>query len=164
MIIDLLPQAIAIKCSPDSLKSIKCRDGKTVFDYANEAGPQMKHLLDTALQGDPVIRLQLVLAVKARDVDEVRSLLLNGLNLNFKIDIGSPLGQAIESGNVDMVQILLDAGADPNAKGALLMALGKQHGEVVDLLLKSGNDGSEGLLFASKEDDMGLLTKFVVSG
>jgi ankyrin repeat protein len=56
-------------------------------------------------------------AIVAKDHDEVRRLVAAGTNPNGLLGFGTPLANAIELRDIDMVRTLIDAGADVNAHG-----------------------------------------------
>jgi ankyrin repeat protein len=68
---------------------------------------------------------------------------------------------ACVSGNVDVVRLLLEQGADPNSRDEqhndcpLSNAIRQGHAQVVDLLLEAGADATRPFL---EEDDLGDLT------
>ena len=101
-----------------------------------------------ALMGDMAITLPstpLVKAVWERDLNKVRSLLAEGVNVNA-VDDGvytTALGAAVANGKLELIQTLLDAGADPNVVDRLghtaLMSMdGDATPEIVRLLVASG--------------------------
>lgn len=83
-------------------------------------------------------------AVCLPDIAEVQRRLNNGSDINAK-GINAALVGAAALGHSDVVKLLLDKGADANAKDenretALIMAVSKGHFEVVKLLLEKGAD------------------------
>ncbi len=88
---------------------------------------------------------QLLAAARKGDTAEARALLEKGAPVNAKTRYGAtPLSYACDRGNVEMVKLLLDRGADVKAKdtfyGATPMewAAMKNHAEVVRLLIQKG--------------------------
>lgn len=67
------------------------------------------------------------------------------LNMIFTDEYYTPLIYAYELGKIEIVQLLLDEGADVNVQGrygdtALMIASYKGHKEIVQLLLEKGAD------------------------
>ncbi len=92
---------------------------------------------------ETVTTAQLIEAIKAKKLDDVQKMLPNVKNLNEVYDIETALIAAAETGNTDIVQALLKAGADPNAPGArgltpLMEAAFDGHGPAFDILLAAG--------------------------
>jgi ankyrin repeat protein len=78
---------------------------------------------------------------KAGNIDAVRSLITDNANLNAVTDDESPLLVAIEANNLDLVDVLLQAGADParvtdSGETALMAASRCGHLEIVYHLLQ----------------------------
>ena len=97
--------------------------------------------------------LYLKCAVEEGDVDAVQTCLDNGASVNcqFKDDLYTPLHTACSSGtttgSIDVLQLLLEEGADPNASNKwketpLLIAANNGHRLGVAALLKHGADPS----------------------
>jgi ankyrin repeat protein len=64
-------------------------------------------------------------------------------DLNASNIIYTPLSYAVEQGNKDLIQALLDAGADPNAKtqsGSLALQLAVDKPEIIELLISKKAD------------------------
>jgi len=84
--------------------------------------------------------MELIEAVQAENVALVRELLSSGTNVNQQDKYGwTPLNWAAGKGNLNIVKVLLDAGADPFKVGidqrtALMIALAASHREVSMLL------------------------------
>ena len=81
----------------------------------------------------------------AGDTDRMRSLISEGLNINARDRQWgeTPLHYAAESGHLDIMQVLLEAGADVNARtdhgGTALMSAALQgQAETVKILLDNG--------------------------
>ena len=87
----------------------------------------------------------LTCAAAADRVGSVRFLLSRGSNVNIQDKWGStPLMEASHCGHLEMVRVLLDAGADPNivARGyeasATALTVSHDHPEITTLLLRRG--------------------------
>src|SRR5262245_23362123 len=92
----------------------------------------------------------LLLAIRKNDVESVKALIAGKVNVNAKYRYDrTPLSFATDRGNSAIVKLLLDAGADVNAKdnfyGAtpLSWASSKGYVEIVGMLLQRGASGSE---------------------
>lgn len=89
---------------------------------------------------------ELIGAVIAGDHATLENFLKNGINPNARPDLWgkTALIEAIERGDVEMVRLLLDAGADPDVKGGGYTPLGRAailgHGRITAMLLKYGAD------------------------
>lgn len=99
-------------------------------------------------------QLDLIDAVSKGDRERLENLLKNGVNPNGKPDLWgkTALIHAVERSDVEMVRLLLDAGADPDLKAGGYTPLGRAallgYGRVVRMLLAYGADpdlkGSDG--------------------
>ncbi|MGD9563574.1 MAG: ankyrin repeat domain-containing protein [Pyrinomonadaceae bacterium] len=123
--------------------------------------------------------LPLSRAVAADEVDEVRKLLAAGENVNGQdknYDGVTPLFVAVENGNLEMVKLLLDHGADANAvdntKRTPLMSLDSDATpELVERLIRAGaetdardQDGSTVLLQTLGDIDAEVLGALITAG
>jgi ankyrin repeat protein len=101
-------------------------------------------------------------AVRAGDVAAVRKLLADGVPVDTKFRYDrTALSFACDRGHLEVVKLLLESGADVNAKDTFYnatplawasspaMARKPQHAEIVGLLLKRGAQGKEAALFAA---------------
>jgi ankyrin repeat protein len=96
---------------------------QTALDLARQDGlDAIARLIDVRDEADAkrVSALTLVAAIKAGDVGEVERLIAAGASVNERTPIVgrldddyTPLGVAAREGHADIVQVLLDAGADP---------------------------------------------------
>jgi len=154
--------------------SVKSPAGQTALWIATE----MRHLevLKTLLSGGvapndknaPLAAFgkTIVLgAVDTGDVAFVRALVEAGADVKTANDYGvPPLSEAAYNGNLEMSQILLEAGADPNAApGGFPLIYGpvnENHPDVVKLLLASGaklGEHKQSLVDAAKTPEMRAL-------
>ncbi|PJZ55500.1 ankyrin repeat domain-containing protein [Leptospira barantonii] len=65
----------------------------------------------SALKASP-----LIVKIKRNDTTNARKLIQEGADVNFNYYGRSPLGYAIEKGNIEIVQLLLEKGADANSE------------------------------------------------
>lgn len=98
----------------------------------------------------------LVTAARAGDVAGIRAAIAHGADVNalYGGNGWSPLMHAIHKGQLASVNALLDAGADPNRRGAssetpLMMAAGYGYTTIVQTLLRRG--GNPALLDSNGE-------------
>jgi len=88
----------------------------------------------------------LVLSVKNDDVERVKLLLILGADINERTNFTYPLYEACVRGHVEMVQVLIDRGANVNTPGKhwqvdstpLHIACGHGHTDIARLLLECG--------------------------
>ncbi|KAF7337804.1 ANK-REP-REGION domain-containing protein [Mycena sanguinolenta] len=117
--------------------------------------------------------LALINSVEAGHEDIAKFLLSQGAHVNFLADergAASPLWHAVDTGNVEMVQLLLTSGADPNLKDRFgIPPLFKASAKDVAQALVSGGanihahgNGSQNVLAYVKDQD--LLRFFLVLG
>ncbi len=89
---------------------------------------------------------ELIAAVGRDDFKAVSELLAKGVNPNLSADRWDDraLPRAVAKGNVEMVRILLDAGADPDLMGGGFTPLGRAaldgHTRIAGMLLRAGAD------------------------
>jgi len=123
-----------------------------------------------AQAGEPEDRL--LLAVRTGDVAALKVALASGVNVNTKFRYDRmALSFAADRGNAEVVKVLLDAGADVNARDtfygmdAMSQALNKKHTAIVRMLLEKGADNSEGVLkFGVQENSLELVTASLAKG
>jgi ankyrin repeat protein len=117
-----------------------------------------------AQAGEPEDRL--LLAVRTGDVAALKAALASGVNVNTKFRYDRmPLSFAADRGNAEVVKVLLDAGADVNARDtfygmdAMSQALNKKHTAIVRMLLEKGAANSEGVLrFGVEQNSLELIS------
>jgi len=116
---------------------------------------------------------ELIAAIRAGDVDQVRVILQASIGLAGSCDVIA-LICAIENGHEGVVQILLDAGAGPNSvilSQALICASKHGHEGAMRLLLGDGaevdlkdNHGQTALLVAAKHGQAGAVRLLLEAG
>ena len=115
---------------------------------------------------------RLLLAVRTGDVAALKAALASGVNVNTKFRYDRmALSFAADRGNAEVVKVLLDAGADVNARDtfygmdAMSQALNKKHTAIVRMLLEKGAGNSEGVLrFGVQENSFELVTASLEKG
>ncbi len=123
-------------------------------DANNTQSPQTVSNGDVKpLQAD--INLRLYQAANDGDVNAVQAAISEGGDVNF-MDGESPLMAATHYGHTDVVMLLLENGADVNAKtsnglNAMYIALVAEHTEVIKLLLSAKVDINAGVPIEGKE-------------
>lgn len=115
-------------------------------------------------------------AINAGDLAQVTALIAAGANVNKGDMFGAPLHMAVARGNVDIVTVLLDAGADIEAKGTngahpLHLAALADRPEVARLLIAHGaqlesrdNNGMTPLLIAASNGKLGVTQVLLDAG
>lgn len=118
-------------------------------------------------------------AVDNDDIKEVRSLIVNGANVNGKdqnYDNLTPLFIAVENGNLEIVQILFDAGAkinvrDKNKRTALMQLDTDATPELIGMLIRQGvklnlsdNEGNTALIYAAGGVSTEVLRALIEAG
>jgi ankyrin repeat protein len=105
-------------------------------------------------------------AVRKSDVPTVKSLLAKGVNINTKFRYDRmALSFACDRGSVEMVKVLLDAGAEVNARDsfyqadAMEWAVNKGHLEIARMLLEKGARNDESILMMGVERNNPTLVK-----
>jgi ankyrin repeat protein len=120
----------------------------------------------------------LLAAITAGDTEVAKQLIVGMTNLDsYDWDLGySPLGMAIERGHVEIVKLLLEAGANPHNGSTSITALGlaAEQGdrETIELLLSSqvdvnapvAADGWTALLAAIKNGHQSIVQLLVTNG
>jgi Ankyrin repeats (3 copies) len=94
-------------------------------------------------------------AIDANDIETVRNLINEGVELNYIYDL-PPLARAASLGNVEMVKLLIESGADINLQmedegdTALMIAALYNHLEAVKILVEAGADVNIGNYYGTK--------------
>jgi hypothetical protein len=113
-----------------------------------------------------------LLAVRTGDIAALKAALASGVNVNTKFRYDRmALSFAADRGNAEVVKVLLDAGADVNARDtfygmdAMSQALNKKHTAIVRMLLEKGAANSEGVLrFGVEQNSLELLSASLEKG
>lgn len=146
------------KVDPLDYARIKADGNYQAPEYAT---PEQRSLIEAVVHGD---RLRL------------EELLQDGVNPNAKPDYWgkTALLRAVERGDVEVVRLLLDAGADPDLKSGGYTPLGRAallgHGQVAERLLKAGanpdlksSDGNTPLTAAASMNRVGVIQALLAS-
>src|SRR6185295_9897242 len=109
-------------------------------------------------------------AARKGDTAAVKALLDKGVNVNAKTRYGATaLSYACDRANVELVKLLVERGADVNAKDTfygevpLGWALGKGNVEIVKLLLDKGATGVDRALMSGIEDGNAEIVKVALA-
>jgi ankyrin repeat protein len=108
-------------------------------------------------------------AARKGDVEAVKSFLAKGIDVNTRTQYGATaLSYAADKGHTAVVKVLLDHGADPNAKDTfynatpIVWASSRGHAEVVKLLLEKGARGVDMALMSGVNADSVELVRVVL--
>jgi hypothetical protein len=109
---------------------------------------------------------QFLAAIRKSDVPTAKALLAKGVNVNTKFRYDRmALSFACDRGSVEMVKLLLDAGAEVNARDsfyqadAVTWAIDKGHAEIARMLLEKGARNDETLLMMGVGQNNSMLVK-----
>ncbi|WP_406697112.1 ankyrin repeat domain-containing protein [Singulisphaera sp. Ch08] len=112
-------------------------------------------------------------AVEAGDIALLREMIAAGADVELKQET-SALGRAVELGDLNMAEALLDLGHSPNWGGVALPlceAVRRGNRPLLDLLLARGadvdgeeEDGDTAIMFAAGSGDLALLQRLVAAG
>jgi len=108
-------------------------------------------------------------AVRAGDVAKVKQLLADGADVNAtgRYEV-TALAYACDRGNVELVSLLLDKGADLNRKdtfygaSAIDWASYNKHAAVVKILLERGSEGADAVLLTAVQEGNAELLQVVL--
>lgn len=118
------------------------------FDWSAPFDIEYSNSVHVHMVGSADHRVRLVDAIHNSDVDTCRDLLLKKkLNPNFNVQMISPICRAAAMGNVEILNLLLDAGADPNTPNSddllwerrpIHIAASKGHLSALQILVQRG--------------------------
>lgn len=114
-----------------------------------------KETLQSWEYGKMVSSYELVKAVASNNIKSVKTHLQKGVELNPIYDI-TPLAQASRMGNLEMMKLLIEAGADVNhqmdddRETALMEAVAAGHLDAVKMLIEAGADVNLKDIYQSK--------------
>lgn len=167
----------------ETFTKIKDPADKSLLDHAIllKQQPVLDHVYELAKRVEketPELREMTIFfwAVLSNQKDEVVRLIQKGANVNEGVYPGTPLCLATEHGNLEMVKLLLDQGAEINQarnrdnKTPLLIASKKGDLEMVKLLLKKGADINKAnnskatpLFFALKHNHLEVVDALLIA-
>ncbi|MBU0469687.1 MAG: ankyrin repeat domain-containing protein [Candidatus Omnitrophica bacterium] len=137
--------------------------GSPFLNNANATLIDQGEPLREVTDNDQVLIGDFLKAVGKRDIDAVKRILQNSIDVNASIDGGpNALLIASSNGNIEIVKMLINSGADvnfqpPNGVFALFYAARKGHSEIVTMLLEKGAEinlttalGTSALMAASE--------------
>lgn len=117
---------------------------------------------------------RLIHAIRDRDTKLTRSLIKLGSNVNQPNSVGyTPLGEAVTQGSFEIIQDLLEAGADPDCGSEstpLYAAAVQGRIEIAALLIQAGadvnlsSDGETPLMGAAAEGNMNIVQLLIEAG
>ncbi|MEM7456641.1 MAG: PQQ-binding-like beta-propeller repeat protein, partial [Planctomycetota bacterium] len=132
----------------------------TIVFATGSITPSSPVIAQEVAQDETIDEAYLHAAARNEDVEAVRKALDAGVDVNAKTEYGSTaLFFACDRGNAEIVQLLLESGADPNVTDTFYQATpmtwaqSKGHNEIVALLLKAGVDGADGMLIGAVTSD-----------
>jgi hypothetical protein len=166
-----------------SIKSTGFREFKRSVEIKQEVEPNIKVILSVgAIMGEIAIAwydVPFLLAIEQGDVAEVKRLIESGIDVNIKdrkMDNMTALHVAVESGNIELVALLISNGANVNARTKtkqtpLFMIDEDTPPEMVFLLIQSGadvnaqdSDGETALMKAADDDNLPLVKALLELG
>ncbi len=113
---------------------------------------------------------QLIAAVKSGDIKKLKSLIDQGIDVDETVygKFPVPLALAVERGNKDIAEFLLNNGADPNkSPEALIYAVKNERMDLVKLLLEKDadpNKSPKALIYAVQNGKMDLVKLLLEKG
>jgi ankyrin repeat protein len=110
---------------------------------AAENYPMLNLLMQAGASTAGLDSIQLIQAASIGNLDRVQSLLANKVNLD--LDRGAALGNAVAAGHTQIVELLIQAGANVNLTdkfgfSPIAIAAYSGYGEIVNLLIAAGAD------------------------
>ena len=151
--------------------------GYVYFAFFGDSGDSSTQTVAKQQGKAKKIDIDLIDAAKMGDLARVNALLKQGANVHAQTIGGfTALMHAAAGGHPEMVKVLLDRGADTEARGnyykgetALMMAARRGHTEVVDLLIDNGakvdtaskHSGSTPLMLAAYDGHLDTVKKLL---
>ncbi len=139
------PECVEILIAADADLDIHDDRGHTVLTSvaATENYPMLNLLMQAGASTVGLESIQLIQAAGAGNVERVKSLLLNKVNLD--LDRGAAISNAAAAGHTKIVELLIRAGANVNLRDKLgftpiASAAYAGYGEIVQLLIDAGAD------------------------
>lgn len=144
-------------------------EGRSLLAMVSHGHDKIRCALIEAGAWQDDLRDSLVWAVLTRRAATVRALLAGGADVNVKTFSGTPLSVAASLGEGETCELLLKAGADPDAGGGLSGAIAAGHGHLVRLLLEAGAapqrvKGPQPLAEAAERGDLEMMEALLVHG
>ncbi|KAI2864964.1 hypothetical protein CBS147321_7110 [Aspergillus niger] len=148
--VEILRELLAYEITPDEALRYAARAGdeKLVRQYLDEGLSVDSH----AQVSDHPIALQS--AIIGGHTAIVHELLSRGADPNLESSFSTPLRAAVEAGNFELAQVLINAGARVDSHGSLRSALSQRRKDLVDLLLQNGADTHRSLRDAVHNADL----------
>ena len=166
---------MAVSESNDAAASVTAQDTSSANDA--DADNEGSIALDFDEDDAAPQQLRLILAARYNQVDAVRKLLIEGIGLEFRDDLGYTAVMAASGESSDEIQrLIVDQGADVNAHAddgstALMIAAGKGFLGHVDRLLAAGarvnernDDGETALMIAIRFGHADVVSVLLESG
>ncbi len=143
-----------------------------LFSIIHLTGIQGEQNSEKPRTPDPALSEPILNAAKRGELEEVKSLLARGADINARTGYNqTPLMLAAGKGHLDVVRLLIDSGADLNIVDtfyksftALIAAANGGHTEIVKLLLDKGAKGREQVIFSGIQEGNSAIVKIALSG
>lgn len=135
-----------------------------IAKYMNRDSEMERILLAYGANPDVAKRgyLGISAAIREGNIEALRDLLDDGVDINQVRDGNTPITYAVEMGRVDMVNLLLDRGANP--AGALETAVGMEDEEMIELLLDRDVNMAGAIHIAEELRNVHILQAFAAHG
>ncbi|RUT07083.1 hypothetical protein DSM106972_023440 [Dulcicalothrix desertica PCC 7102] len=129
------------------------KGGNTAYQLVPHGRDDIKCTLIEAGANDASLRHSLVWAVGTRRVETVKALIQRGANVNMaSVGLGSPLQSAAREGSLEIVDVLIAAGADVDDGNSistpLLTAIEEGHFDIALKLINNGANPNQTATYA----------------